>query len=126
MEPRPNREDNIIWFLTDGRGLKDDEISTNPNVGLTFVDGEEKVYLSITAKASVSRDIACARALWNKKQSGGADLKIQICSFYGLNQNGLRCGMGQRALQSRLSNLQRHALPALSQTLARSEKSPLT
>ena len=50
------------------RGLKDDEIEANPNVCLTFVYAKEKVYLSITGKASVSRDSERAKALWNEEQ----------------------------------------------------------
>jgi general stress protein 26 len=37
-------------------------------VCLTFVYPKEKVYLSITGNASVSRDSEQAKALWNEKQ----------------------------------------------------------
>jgi general stress protein 26 len=68
MEPRPDREEDVIYFLTDVRGLKDDEVKTNPNVCLAFVYAKEKVYLSITGQAFVGRDVERARALWNAEQ----------------------------------------------------------
>ena len=68
LEARPERDTETIWFLTDVRGLKDDEIEANPNVCLTFVYAKEKVYLSITGKAFVSRDPERAKALWNEEQ----------------------------------------------------------
>jgi general stress protein 26 len=69
MEPKPDRDENSIWFLTDIRGLKDDEIRADRDVCLTCFHAEEKVYLSLTAEASVLRDKARARALWDSKQN---------------------------------------------------------
>jgi general stress protein 26 len=68
MEARPDPDEGAIWFLTDRRGLKDDEIEANPEVGLSFFYPKEKVYLSITGEAFVARDPERARALWNEKQ----------------------------------------------------------
>jgi general stress protein 26 len=68
LEARPDRDAEVIWFLTDVRGLKDDEVEADPNVCLTFVYPKEKVYLSITGKASVGRDPERAKMLWNKEQ----------------------------------------------------------
>src|ERR1044071_1990335 len=48
LEARPDRDAEVIWFLTDVRGLKDDEVEVDRNVCLTFVYLKEKVYLSIT------------------------------------------------------------------------------
>ena len=56
LEARPDRDAEVIWFLTDKRGLKDDEIEADAKVCLTFVYPEDKVYLSITGKAFVGRD----------------------------------------------------------------------
>jgi general stress protein 26 len=58
LEARPDRDAGVIWFLTDVRGLKDDEVEANPEVCLTFVYSKEKVYLSITGEAFVSRSRA--------------------------------------------------------------------
>jgi general stress protein 26 len=68
LEARPAREDGVIWFLTDKRGLKDDEIEVHSDVCLVFVYAKEKVYLSLTGHAFVSRNPAQAKKLWNKKQ----------------------------------------------------------
>jgi general stress protein 26 len=68
LEARPDRDAGVIWFLTDVRGLKDDEVEANPEVCLTFVYSKEKVYLSITGEAFVSRDPGRAKALWNQQQ----------------------------------------------------------
>jgi len=68
MEARAERDENVIWFLTDRRGLKDDEVAACPEVCLTFVHAPEKVYLSLTGEASICRDSEQAHALWNKKQ----------------------------------------------------------
>jgi general stress protein 26 len=68
LEARPDKDRDAIWFLTDVRGLKDDEVEANPDVCLTFVYAKEKVYLSITGEAFVSRDVARAKALWNQEQ----------------------------------------------------------
>ena len=68
LEARPNQEENVIWFLTDRRGLKDDEVELHPDVCLTFLYPEEKVYLSLTGRAFVRADVSRARKLWNDEQ----------------------------------------------------------
>jgi general stress protein 26 len=69
MEPRPDEDEHAIFFLTDKRGLKDDEVKANPEVCLTFIYAKEKVYLSVTGEASITRDEERARALWNENQA---------------------------------------------------------
>jgi general stress protein 26 len=82
MEARPDREDGVIWFLTDQRGLKDDEIDAIPEVCLIFVYPKEKVYLSITGEAFVAHDPDRASALWNERQkvwwSGPDDPNLRV------------------------------------------------
>ncbi len=77
LEARPDKDHDALWFLTDVRGLKDDEVKTNPEVCLTFVCSKQKAYLSLTGKAFVSRDPEQAKALWNQEQQawwpGGPD-----------------------------------------------------
>jgi general stress protein 26 len=73
MEAKPDREEDAIWFLTDRRGLKDDEVERCPEVCLTFTYPDEKVYLSLTGDASVCRDTAKARALWSRKEEAWWD-----------------------------------------------------
>jgi general stress protein 26 len=64
VEPRPDRDAHAIYFVTDVRGLKDDEIEAAPDVGFTLVNAKEKAYLSITARASVLRDPLLAAKHW--------------------------------------------------------------
>ena len=73
MEAKPDRKGDAIWFLTDRRGLKDDEVERCPEVCLTFTYPDEKVYLSLTGEASVCRDTAKARDLWSRKQEAWWD-----------------------------------------------------
>ena len=63
LEARPAKDPDAIWFLIDLRGLKDDEVEANPEFCLTFVYPKEKVYLSITGEAFVSRDVERAGAV---------------------------------------------------------------
>ena len=50
------RDDNTIYFLTDARRHKDEEIASNPNINLSFADPGSMKYVSITGKAVVSND----------------------------------------------------------------------
>lgn len=51
-------EDNEIYFLSDVRAWKDDEIERNPNVNLAFADSNGQKYVSVSGHASVSNDRA--------------------------------------------------------------------
>ena len=77
IEPRPDREAGLIRIVTDVRGLKDDEIERSPDVGLVVISASDKAYLSITARAAVTRDPAMAREIWHKTDDmwwpGGPD-----------------------------------------------------
>jgi general stress protein 26 len=64
LEARPDRVAGIIWFLTDVRSGKDDEIAATPDVGLVFIDASDKAYLSITGRAEIVRDTGKAAAIW--------------------------------------------------------------
>ena len=81
LEARADIDKSVIWFLTDRRAAKDDEIEAFPEICLTFVYPKQKIYLSISGQASASRDTMRARSLWNKKQQvwwpGGPN--IQMC-----------------------------------------------
>ena len=66
LEPRPDREEGVIYFVTDVRGAKDDEIEAAPEVCFVVIDHKDKAYLSITGHASVARDEAKAAAIWKK------------------------------------------------------------
>jgi general stress protein 26 len=66
LEARPDRKAGLIFFVTDVRGLKDDEIEQSPDVGLVFIDKADNAYLSLTARARVRDDHAKAHEIWKK------------------------------------------------------------
>lgn len=70
MEALPQRDENVICFLTDRRGLREDDVEICPEVYLTFVYPNENVYLAVTGEAFVIEDIDCARRLWDRQQDG--------------------------------------------------------
>jgi general stress protein 26 len=70
MEALPERDENVICFLTDRRGLREDEIEVDPEVYLTFVYPSESVYLALTGEAFVIDDVDYARRLWDRQQDG--------------------------------------------------------
>jgi hypothetical protein len=105
MEARAERKTDAIWFLTDRRGLKDDEIEACPQVCLTFFHAPEKVYLSLTGDASVCRDPERAHALWNKnKRPGGKAPTTPISLFFVSTSSARRCGTARRTPRSPLTS----------------------
>ena len=66
LEARADRDAGIIWFVTDVRGAKDEEIDAAHDIGLVFIDEDDRTYLSITGRASVTRDAATAKKIWRK------------------------------------------------------------
>src|SRR5690242_16195381 len=57
------RGSNAIYFLTDARRHKDEEIARNPNVNLAFADAGSQKYVSVSGTAVVSNDRAKIREL---------------------------------------------------------------
>jgi len=66
LEARPDRAASLIWFVTDIRSRKDDEIEAAQDVCLVFIDAKEKAYLSLTGRAEVMHDPAKAAEIWKK------------------------------------------------------------
>ena len=50
------RDEGAIYFLTDARRHKDEEIARNPSVNLSFADAGSQKYVSVTGMAVVSND----------------------------------------------------------------------
>ena len=77
LEARPDRDAGAIFFVTDVRGHKDDEIAARPEVCFVVIDPKDKAYLSITGRASIGLDRARAAAIWKKTDDvwwkGGPD-----------------------------------------------------
>lgn len=69
LEARPDRDAGVIWFVTDLRSGKEQEIESEHDVGLTFVDVQAKAYLSVTARAEVRRDHAKTAEIWKTTDS---------------------------------------------------------
>jgi general stress protein 26 len=59
------RENNAIYFLTDARRHKDDEIARNPNVNLSFANASDQKYVSVSGTAVVSNDRARIKQLFS-------------------------------------------------------------
>jgi general stress protein 26 len=56
MSAHLERESNTIYFLTDARRHKDEEIARNPGINLSFADASAQKYVSLTGTAAVSND----------------------------------------------------------------------
>ena len=59
------RENNAIFFLTDVRRHKDEEIAKNPGINLSFADASDQKYVSVTGTAVVSNDRSRIRQLFS-------------------------------------------------------------
>jgi general stress protein 26 len=59
------REVNAVFFLTDARRHKDEEIAQNPSVNLSFADASSQTYVSVTGTAAVSNDRAKIKELFS-------------------------------------------------------------
>jgi len=66
LEARPDRDAGLIFFVTDIRSAKEEEVAAAPDVCLVFVDAGQKAYLSITGRARVLRDVDKTRVVWRK------------------------------------------------------------
>jgi general stress protein 26 len=83
MHALPDRDRGCIWFVTDHRGAKDEEIKDSPVVCLAFADTGSNTYLSITGGAEVLRDVAKAKELWSNEAqawwpNGPADPEVRV------------------------------------------------
>jgi general stress protein 26 len=59
------RENNAIYFLTDARHHKDEEIAANPSINLSFADASGQKYVSVTGNAAILDDRAKIRELFS-------------------------------------------------------------
>lgn len=66
LEARPDRRAGEIFFVTDVRGLKDDEVKAHPDICFTVIDAGDKAYLSITGDAKMLRDPVLTAKIWKK------------------------------------------------------------
>jgi general stress protein 26 len=59
------RHENAVWFLTDIRHHKDEEIDAFHEVCLAFADISDKKYVSVTGRADIVDDRAKVNELWS-------------------------------------------------------------
>ncbi|MGJ4908811.1 MULTISPECIES: pyridoxamine 5'-phosphate oxidase family protein [unclassified Bradyrhizobium] len=59
------RDENMIYFLTDARRHKDEEIARSPQINLSFADAGAQKYVSLTGTAAVSNDRGKIRELFS-------------------------------------------------------------
>ena len=83
MDGRPDRTISAIFFVTDVRGLKDNEIESCPDACFAVVDQKDKAYLSITGRAEILHDEALARHIWKEADNvwwpeGPQDLNVCV------------------------------------------------
>jgi hypothetical protein len=86
MEARPEPSGRTIYFLTDVRTAKDDEIDAVPEACLVFIDREERVYLSLSgfpepARAQVRA--ASGRVLEWAGKFGGGGVRVRASALDG-------------------------------------------
>ena len=60
-----DRDSNAIYFLTDARRHKDEEIARSPEVNLSFADAGDQKYVSLSGRALISNDRAKIRELFS-------------------------------------------------------------
>ena len=64
MDARSRRKENTVYFLTDARHHKDEEIARYPKLALAFADTSDQKYASVSGEATVSNDRAMIKELW--------------------------------------------------------------
>jgi general stress protein 26 len=65
MAAYPAPEENAIYFLTDERRHKDEEIARDPQINLSFADASHQKYVSVTGTAVISNDRARIKQLFS-------------------------------------------------------------
>lgn len=65
MAAHVDRDERMVYFLTDAASHKDEEISANPAVCLAFADPKGNDYVSVSGHAAVSNDRAKIRDLFS-------------------------------------------------------------
>jgi general stress protein 26 len=66
MAAHPHEDANLIFFLTDIRGHKDEELAQDDHVCLTFAKPDEGKFVVVTGRAAIINDRKLIRDLWDK------------------------------------------------------------
>jgi general stress protein 26 len=79
MSAHLERDENAIYFLTDARRHKDEEIARDPNVNLSFADPGSQKYVAVSGIAAISNTAPgssnCSR---RRQKHGGIRPRIRI------------------------------------------------
>jgi general stress protein 26 len=67
MHAIADRSAGLLWFITDHRGAKEDEIEAAPAVTVAFADTGSNTYLSMSGNAEIIRDATKAKELWSSE-----------------------------------------------------------
>jgi general stress protein 26 len=65
MAAYPDEGERCIWFMTDARGGKDEEVQFYPNVCVSFARPKSNDYLSLSGRAEIVSDRNTVEELWN-------------------------------------------------------------
>ena len=65
MATQKTEFDGTLWFLTRGESGKVAEIKTDDHIGLMYSDPKDSNYVTVKGRATVSRDQARIKELWN-------------------------------------------------------------
>lgn len=65
MMAMPAPEEGAIWFFTDARSHKEDEIASDPRVCLNFEAPNRGLFVSVSGRAALSRDAELIAGKWD-------------------------------------------------------------
>ncbi len=66
MTAHAREESHLVFFLTDVRGHKEEELAQDAHVCLSFAKPEEGKFLVVTGRAAIVDDRTLIRDLWDK------------------------------------------------------------
>lgn len=66
----PEKFDGDLWFMTDSRSDKLEEVAHDPRVCITYADAHKNKYCVVYGTATAERDPAKAQELWNVHAKG--------------------------------------------------------
>lgn len=65
MAGYPSQQERRIWFLTDEKGMKGEEIEANKEVNISLSDLSKQHYVSASGRATIHNDIERKKQLWS-------------------------------------------------------------
>ncbi len=65
MATQADESDGTLWFFTDDHSAKVHEILIDTHVNLSYADPAKNDYVSVSGRATLVKDKAKAKALWN-------------------------------------------------------------